>query len=83
MKMYGREYVWILNPDAGTLDDWMKIIDGERIRNNTKVCTREQYQQVLDTTFLLAENDLRQDANNATDSGLVRKLKLSKSPELR
>ena len=74
MKLYGPEFVWILHPDAGTIDDWYRIAEGERIsRNKTGTCTKEQYQKAADRSFILEKNILyRSDENTSTASGLVR-----------
>lgn len=83
LKMYGREYVWILNPDAGTVDDWVKQAKSEISKGNENVCKMEQYRQVVNSTILLGDGDLRKDVNTRTDSGLVSKSKLSKELEFR
>lgn len=83
LKMYGREYVWILNPDAGTVEDWVKQADREISKGNKNVCKMEQYREVVNSTILLGDGDLRKDVNTTTDSGLVRKSKLSKELEFR
>ena len=74
MKLYGPEFVWILHPDAGTIDDWYKIAEDKRIRTNkTGTCTKEQYQKAADRSFILEKNILyRSDENTTTASGLVR-----------
>ena len=72
--MYGPEYVWILNPGAGTVDDWVRIADKELQRNeSSSFCSREQYQQAVDGTFIVDASILRNDVNTTTASGLVRK----------
>ncbi|KAL9978487.1 hypothetical protein ACROYT_G016009 [Oculina patagonica] len=74
MGMYGPEYVWILHPDAGTIDDWDAIakIERERSNNETKTCTKEQFQQAASRAFILEKNILyRTDVNTATASGLT------------
>ena len=70
--MYGPEYVWILNPEAGTVDHWAKLNLVESRKNNS-FCTKEELEVVANRTFLLAGNDLRSDNDTKTDSGLVRK----------
>ena len=74
MKLYGPEYVWILHPDAGTIDDWYRIAEDERIeKNKTGTCTKEQYQKAADRSFIFEKNILyRSDENTTTASGLVR-----------
>ncbi len=78
--MFGPEYVWILHPDAGTIEDWNKIAEYERVKSNneTNICTREQFQQAAGRAFILEKNILyRTDENTTTASGLVRKLCLN------
>ena len=72
--MYGPEYVWILNPEAGTVDHWAKSNLVESRKNNS-FCTKEELEVVANRTFLLAGNDLRLDNDTKPDSGLVRKKK--------
>ncbi len=75
--MYGPEYVWILHPDAGTIEDWVEIAEEEREKsqNKTKTCTREQFQQAADRAFILEKKILyRTEEDTTTASGLVRKL---------
>ena len=72
MGMYGPEYVWILNPEAGTVDRWAELNRVEALKNKS-VCTKEELEVVANRTFLLAGNDLRSDNDTKTDSGLVRK----------
>lgn len=80
MGMYGPEYVWILNPEAGTVDHWAKLNLVESRKNNS-FCTKEELEVVANRTFLLAGNDLRSDNDTKTDSGLslVEFFKLLKS----
>ena len=72
MGMYGPEYVWILSPEAGTVDHWAELHQLES-RKNQPFCTKEELEVVANKTFLLAGNDLRPDNDTKTDSGLVRK----------
>ena len=82
--MFGREYVWILNPDAGTVKEWVVKAEHEQSKGNQKLCSKEQYLQVVKSTFLLADIDFKkEDVNTPTDSGLVRKSKLYKALEFR
>ncbi|XP_074617775.1 gamma-aminobutyric acid type B receptor subunit 2-like isoform X2 [Acropora palmata] len=69
MGMYGPEYVWILNPEAGTVDRWAELNRVEALKNKS-VCTKEELEVVANRTFLLAGNDLRSDYDTKTDSGL-------------
>lgn len=76
MGLYGPEFVWILHPDAGTVDDWYKIAEDERrqSKNKTKTCSKEQFQKAADGAFIFEKNILyRSDENTTTASGLVRK----------
>ena len=76
MGMYGPELVWILHPDAGTIDDWSKLAEHDRARNKTETCTREQFEQAADRAFILEKYILyRKDDNTITASGLVRNLR--------
>ena len=75
MDLYGPELVWILHPDAGTIEDWYRIAEYERRKTNnkTEACTKEQYQKAADGAFILEKNILyRSDENTTTASGLVR-----------
>ena len=77
MGLYGPEFVWILHPDAGTIEDWTRLAEYERrrSRNKTKTCTKEQFQQAADGAFIFEKNILyRTDENTTTASGLVRNI---------
>ena len=77
MGLYGPEFVWILHPDAGTIEDWARLAEGERIKSNnkTETCTTEQFQQAADGAFIFEKNILyRSDENTTTTSGLVRNM---------
>ena len=75
MDFYGPEFVWILHPDAGTIEDWNRIAEKERKQNKTGACTKEQYQIVADGAFILEKKILyRSDENTTTASGLVRNI---------
>lgn len=77
MGLYGPEFVWILHPDAGTVDEWYDIAERERIesKNRTKTCTKEQFQKAADGAFIFEKNILyRSDENTTTASGLVRNI---------
>lgn len=84
MGLYGPEFVWILHPDAGTIEDWFQIAEGERInKNKSGTCTKEQYQKAADRSFILEKNILyRSDENTTTASGLSLREVFSK-PEVR
>ena len=72
MGLYGLEFVWILHPDAGTIEDWDRIAEKEREENKTETCTKEQYQIAADGAFILEKNILyRSDENTITASGQV------------
>lgn len=75
--MYGPEFVWILNPDAGTVEDWVREAERENTRKKNKTddtCTKEQFEVAVNRTFILSESNLRKDVNTTTASGLVRKI---------
>ena len=73
MKLYGPEFVWILHPDAGSIEHWNQIAEKEREYNKT--CTKEQYQIVADGSFILEKKILyRSDENTTTASGQVRNI---------
>jgi len=76
MDFYGPEFVWILHPDAGTIEDWYKLAEYERkTKNKTETCTKEQYQKAADGAFIFEKNILyRSDENTTTTSGLVRSM---------
>lgn len=77
MGLYGPEFVWILHPDAGTVDEWYDLAEDERIesKNRTKTCTKEQFQKAADGAFIFEKNILyRSDENTTTASGLVRNI---------
>ena len=74
MGMYGPEFVWILHPDAETLDKWNVYAATERFKNKTGTCTKEEYEEVADRTIILDKKILyRTDGDTITASGLVRK----------
>ena len=79
MGLYGPRFLWILHPDAGTIEDWYRIAEFERIyHNKIDSCTKEQYQKAADGAFILEKNILyRSDKNTATASGLVRSIEKS------
>ena len=75
MGFYGPEFVWILHPDAGTIEDWNRIAEKERVEKKTETCTKEQYQIAADGAFILEKKILyRSDNNTTTASGLVRNI---------
>ena len=85
MKMFGPDFVWILTPKAGVVDDWVKVAEIEKIRanityQNHTTCTREQFEVVVNRSFILVESDLREDVNTSTDSGLVSKYREDAPP---
>lgn len=85
MEMFGPDFVWILSPNAGDLDDWVKVAESEKIRANItnqdhRTCTREEFEVVVNRSFILVESDLREDVNTSTDSGLVRKYREDAPP---
>nr|XP_058943821.1 gamma-aminobutyric acid type B receptor subunit 2-like [Pocillopora verrucosa]XP_058943822.1 gamma-aminobutyric acid type B receptor subunit 2-like [Pocillopora verrucosa]XP_058943823.1 gamma-aminobutyric acid type B receptor subunit 2-like [Pocillopora verrucosa]XP_058943824.1 gamma-aminobutyric acid type B receptor subunit 2-like [Pocillopora verrucosa]XP_058943825.1 gamma-aminobutyric acid type B receptor subunit 2-like [Pocillopora verrucosa]XP_058943826.1 gamma-aminobutyric acid type B len=71
MGMYGPEFVWILHPDAETVDVWNFYAATERFKNKTGTCTKEEYEEVADRTIILDKKILyRTDNNTITASGL-------------
>ena len=87
MKMFGPDFVWILSPKAGVVDDWVKVAEIEKTRakitdQKHRTCTKEQFEMVVNRSFILVENDLREDVNTSTDSGLVRKYREDAPPPL-
>ena len=76
MGLYGPGFVWILHPDAGTIEDWYRLGEYDRTQNNnTETCTIEQYQKATDGSFILEKNILyRSDKNTTTAAGLVRNI---------
>ena len=75
MGFYGPKFVWILHPDAGTIEDWNRIAEKEREEYKTETCTKEQYQKAADGAFILENKILyRSDENTTTASGLVRNI---------
>ena len=72
MKMYGPEFVWILHPNAGTIEDWAELAEKEDQENS---CTKTEFQKAAERAFILEKNILyRTDENTTTASGLVCKL---------
>ena len=77
MGLYGPEFVWILHPDAGTIEDWYRLAEYARITFNNKIetCTKEQYQKAADGAFIFEKNIFyRSNENTTTASGLVRNI---------
>lgn len=78
MGMYGPEFVWILNPNTGTVDDWLvyanRTIDKieDYVETQEQICTREQYQKALNRAFTFKALMIRKDENFTTSSNLVR-----------
>ena len=75
MGMYGPEFVWILNPNAGTVDEWFKYtnraIDQDKIKTE-QTCNKTQYQKALNRAFTFKALMIREDDNFTTSSNLVR-----------
>jgi len=75
MGLYGPEFVWILHPDTGTIEDWYTLAEERRRKTNNKTntCTKEQYRKAADGALIWEKNILyRSDENTSTASGLVR-----------
>ena len=72
MGMYGPEFVWILNPEAGTVKEWLDVVEKTKKSNNlTNTCTREQYQAAVNRSFILQGGMARAYADSVTYAGLV------------
>ena len=73
--MYGPEFVWILNPNAGTVDEWVtfanRAIDRDKILTE-QTCNRTQYQKALNRAFTFKALTIREDDDFTTSSNLVR-----------
>ena len=76
MGMYGPEFVWILNPNVGTVDDWLRLADKAKIKiqkeNQEQICNKTQYQKALNRAFTFKALMIREDDNFTTSSNLVR-----------
>ena len=76
MGMYGPEFVWILNPNVGTVDDWLRHADMAKIKiqkeNQEQICNKTQYQKALNRAFTFKALMIREDDNFTTSSNLVR-----------
>ena len=76
MGMYGPEFVWILNPNVGTVDDWLSHADKAKIKiqkeNQEQICNKTQYQKALNRAFTFKALMIREDDNFTTSSNLVR-----------
>ena len=75
MGKYGPEFVWILNPNAGTVDEWFeytnRAIDQDKIKTE-QTCNKTQYQKALNRAFTFKALMIREDDNFTTSSNLVR-----------
>ena len=76
MGMYGPEFVWILNPNAGTVDEWVTHANNakKKIQNETQeqICNKTQYQKALNRAFTFKALMIREDDNFTTSSNVVR-----------
>ena len=74
MGMYGPEFVWILNPNVGTVDEWVEHADRAKITLETheQLCNKMQYQKALNRAFTFKALMIRGDDNFTTSSNLVR-----------
>ena len=74
MGMYGPEFVWILNPNAGTVDDWLRHADNAKksLETHEQLCNKTQYQKALNRAFTFKALMIREDDNFTTSSNLVR-----------
>ncbi|XP_022800762.1 gamma-aminobutyric acid type B receptor subunit 2-like [Stylophora pistillata] len=71
MNNFGPESVWILHPDAGSVNDWDFHAAVERRKNKTGTCTKEEYEKAAEGVFILDKHILyRTDDKTVTSSGL-------------
>ena len=74
MGMYGPEFVWILNPNAGTVDEWVDHANNakKKIETQEQICNKTQYQKALNRAFTFKALMIRGEDNFTTSSNLVR-----------
>ena len=74
MGMYGPEFVWILNPNVGTVDEWVIHASNtkNKIETQEQLCNKTQYQKALNRAFTFKALMIREDDNFTTSSNLVR-----------
>ena len=74
MGMYGPEFVWILNPNVGTVDEWVIYASNtkNKIETQEQLCNKTQYQKALNRAFTFKALMIREDDNFTTSSNLVR-----------
>lgn len=53
MNNFGPESVWILHPDAGSVDRWDSFAAVERRKNKTGTCTKEECEKAAEGVFIL------------------------------
>ena len=72
--MYGPEFVWILNPNVGTVDEWVIYASNtkNKIETQEQLCNKTQYQKALNRAFTFKALMIREDDNFTTSSNLVR-----------
>ena len=72
--MYGTEFVWILNPNVGTVDEWVIHASNtkNKIETQEQLCNKTQYQKALNRAFTFKALTIREDDNFTTSSNLVR-----------
>ncbi|KAM7451763.1 hypothetical protein ABFA07_000778 [Porites harrisoni] len=74
MGMYGPEFVWILNPNAGTVDEWFEYTNRAIVQDKIKTeqtCNKTQYQKALNRAFTFKALMIREDDNFTTSSNLT------------
>ena len=74
MGMYGPEFVWILNPNVGTVDEWVIYASNtkNKVETQEQLCNKTQYQKALNRAFTFKALMIREDDNFTTSSNLVR-----------
>ncbi|CAH3045569.1 unnamed protein product, partial [Porites lobata] len=73
MGMYGPEFVWILNPNVGTVDEWVIYASNtkNKIETQEQLCNKTQYQKALNRAFTFKALMIREDDNFTTSSNLT------------
>ena len=75
MGMYGPEFVWILSPNAGNVDQWVDHANNAKRKIGSlqeQICNKTQYQKALNRAFTFKALMIREDDNFITSSNLVR-----------
>ncbi|CAH3015605.1 unnamed protein product, partial [Porites evermanni] len=73
MGMYGPEFVWILNPNVGTVDEWVIHANNtkNKVETQEQLCNKTQYQKALNRAFTFKALTIREDDNFTTSSNLT------------